>query len=537
MAVRSVFNNIIFLSGFCASIGCVQTSILNTTTHDDLFDVTGQQRSCQVDGLPVDVSSADVVVGDGTAESCTEEALRSALETGGTIRCDCGDTPPTITLSSPLIVSRDSILGCGGITLSGGGSSRIFEKPAIWAPEATPVHFTLQHVTLTDGHSNESGGAVWNDFNGSFTAVNVRFQNNSAAATGPDVGGGAVYSLGQSEVVFVNCQFINNTSSNGGALGGIGTSYAIYNGLFESNQATGSGGGTDAGPTGQGGIGGAIYIDGVHLNGVNSHLRICGSQFRRNQSNAHGGGIFTFFYEGTGSTSHIDQSVFEENAEAAASGGGMYHQNGALSVVNSTIIKNSAGSQGGGIWIHSSNASFLNCTFEGNYVTGEWGLGGALTVTAAEARVVNCTFANNATRHFANAIKNSGTLYLANSLLYNNNPSDGPNVNIWAGVGIDKSTDLTDGGGNLQFPSVYSTEHGPHTDDWLLENPGVLRDDPILRELAENGGPTPTMAIGGDSLAVDQGTETECPDFDQRGQTRVAACDIGAFEYISDHAP
>src|SRR5690606_37882329 len=49
--------------------------------------------------LPLaDVSAPDRVVGDGSAASCTEAALRDAAAAGGTIVFDCGDAPVTITV-------------------------------------------------------------------------------------------------------------------------------------------------------------------------------------------------------------------------------------------------------------------------------------------------------------------------------------------------------------------------------------------------------------------------------------------------------
>jgi hypothetical protein len=59
---------------------------------------------------------------------------------------------------------------------------------------------------------------------------------------------------------------------------------------------------------------------------------------------------------------------------------------------------------------------------------------------------------------------------------------------------------------------------------------------PLLAALADNGGPTRTMALGPGSAAINQvaiGTPN-CPGADQRGIGRPqgAACDIGAFEVV-----
>ncbi|WP_223847121.1 T9SS type A sorting domain-containing protein [Hymenobacter montanus] len=54
--------------------------------------------------------------------------------------------------------------------------------------------------------------------------------------------------------------------------------------------------------------------------------------------------------------------------------------------------------------------------------------------------------------------------------------------------------------------------------------------DPLLSPLANNGGPTQTMALRAGSPAIDAGGSS-CPATDQRGLVRVGACDIGAYEF------
>src|SRR5688572_23414130 len=50
------------------------------------------------EALPVDTSAADNIVGDGTPQSCTGDAVIAAVERGGLIRFDCGPEPIVITL-------------------------------------------------------------------------------------------------------------------------------------------------------------------------------------------------------------------------------------------------------------------------------------------------------------------------------------------------------------------------------------------------------------------------------------------------------
>ena len=47
-------------------------------------------------------------VGNGSAASCSEAALRTAVATENSITFNCGANPVTITLSSPLDVTKPS---------------------------------------------------------------------------------------------------------------------------------------------------------------------------------------------------------------------------------------------------------------------------------------------------------------------------------------------------------------------------------------------------------------------------------------------
>ena len=66
----------------------------------------------------------------------------------------------------------------------------------------------------------------------------------------------------------------------------------------------------------------------------------------------------------------------------------------------------------------------------------------------------------------------------------------------------------------------------------------LISVDPMLSAMAANGGPTPTLALGTGSPAIDAAGSPVCPATDQRGSSRprdgdgigAAVCDIGAFE-------
>ncbi len=96
---------------------------------------------------PAAPSGHVATVGDGSAASCTEDALHAAVAEvdaagGGTVRFDCGGAL-TITLSRSVHVGGPATIldGGGEITLSGGGAVRVIELDH-------HVDFVLQRITI-----------------------------------------------------------------------------------------------------------------------------------------------------------------------------------------------------------------------------------------------------------------------------------------------------------------------------------------------------------------------------------------------------
>ncbi len=486
-----------------------------------------------------DVSSPTTIIGDGTPGSITVAAIREALLTGGTIVVNCGSNPPTLAVSEPLIFTETTIFDGGGIILDGQNSSRIIEKYKA-ANQSVGLTLTIQNLTLQNGSHPEKGAALYNDTHGSFEAINIQFLNNVCASDGPDIGGGAVYSMLQTETQFYNCTFTNNRGCNGGAIGGVGNSVKLIDCTFENNTAFGTGGGAGNGATGRGGIGGAVYIDGVHQSEAYKYLDICGCKFINNTSNNHAGAVFSYTYPNTGSTVSINNTVFERNTENFRQAGAVYIQNGDIKITNSVFEKNKA-SFSGALWMTSATGEISNCTFEGNEAAIDEnfendladGKAGAIWLGSDNTRIVNCTFANNGAAEFRSAIfkSTSGNITLINSLFYNNYLIESSKTNQYGGICISKGGGLTDGGGNMQYPVEYTNEWGPFIDYWLDECPGVSRENPNLLPIGDNGGFTKTLALPEASPAVDAGNNSYGTSIDQRGANRDNNYDIGAYEY------
>jgi hypothetical protein len=359
---------IVYVALIVTAINCSKDRITNIEVHNPLENPENGPAAgnpygnspIPAEAGPEDVTNPDTVVGDGTPQSCTCDAVVNAVAKGGKITFDCGSNPVTITMDRPAKVvnsaNPDVIIDGGGlVTLSGGGTTRLLymntcDPDQDWTTDHcqnqdTP-RLTVQNITFADGNSSsetayDGGGAIWVR-GGRFKVVNCRFFNNICASKGPDVGGGAIRVFSQYNnlpVFIVNSTFggeqgYGNIGSNGGAISSIGVSWTIINSLFSYNSAIGNGGNPSQSGTPGGGSGGAIYNDGNTMT-----LTILGSLIEQNEVNAYGSSIFFVSNDHSGNI-RIDNTIIKNNI-----GGSWYpvypsismHSDTPINVTNSTI--------------------------------------------------------------------------------------------------------------------------------------------------------------------------------------------------------
>jgi hypothetical protein len=456
---------------------------------------------CDLPAQPVDTSKPATVVGDGTAGSCTEAVLRTAVQNGGIVTFNCGAQPVTITVTSEIPVGRDTTIDGGGkVTLSGGGTSRILHIASAWNV-ATPL-LTIQNLTFVDGFTTDvpntkstakGGGAIFED-GGSLTVINCTFSHNQCATTGQDVSGGAINGQGVGTLTIVGSVFSDNSGSNGGAVGTQAENVTIVNTTFTNNSATG----TDGNP-GNGGDGGALTYDGADVS-----LTLCGDIFTGNRANAAGGAVFRVAYHDE--AVNIDRSVFDGNTVDANTGNaaGLYLEYVTINM-SGTTISNNTGHYGGGIWMgQSAIAHLTNVTIANNTAAGG---GGVWFANAVTGTFLNVTVAGNT----GDGLFGGDTgVTLQNTIIANNVRGT-----------LDGTTNCAkqhgSAGTNLQYPAA-GTQCAP----------SITMADPALGPLQDNGGPTKTMLPGAGSPAIGQGTG--CPAIDQRGNARPSSCTLGATE-------
>jgi hypothetical protein len=303
---------------------------------------------------------------------------------------------------------------------------------------------------------------------------------------------------GGGDTIVAGSTFTNNAASDGGAIGSLTGGLTVIDSSFTGNAATGTGGNP-----GNGGAGGALYMD-----GRDEATSLCGVAIKANTAGAIGGGLFRVSNDHTGSFA-MDRSTVDSNrVTAAGSGnaGGLYLEGLTLAITASTISRNQA-FYNGGIWINTCEVEMTNVTIAENVATGSNG-GGVWLGHTPTGTLRNCTIANNhstAAGQVAGAIFGGG-LTLVNTIVAGNTAMYTPNCDVAR----------TDGSGNLQWTGGSLCTTAP------------LVADPMLGALADHGGDSETLIPAATSPA--RGLAHGCPPTDQLGKARPEPCTAGATE-------
>jgi hypothetical protein len=207
-----------------------------------------------------------------------------------------------------------------------------------------------------------------------------------------------------------------------------------------------------------------------------------------------------------GSVLNVSNSTFAGNS-ASFGGGGIYSSHGSVMVSNSTFAGNSDAFQGGAIYNDLSSMMVSNSTFAGNSASD---VGGAIYNARGSMTVSNSTFADNSAG-YAGSIANVSSMTLSNTIIANSTGD------CYGRISADSHTLASDSScGGATVKSSAELNLGP---------------------LANNGGPTQTIALLPGSAAIDAGDDAVCAaapvnHLDQRGVARPqgAHCDSGAFE-------
>jgi hypothetical protein len=251
--------------------------------------------------------------------------------------------------------------------------------------------------------------------------------------------------------------------------------------------------------------GGAIYANkSVAL----FESTVSGSSVYSPYGNSAGGGIFarSVTLEGTA----VDGNT-ASSRESYAVGGGIYAKAGIIATY-STISGNTA-SQGAGAFADA--VTVVSSTVTGNDA---FAVGGLYARTSAS--LYNSTIARNrSTISAAGLVVAAPTGIRLESVILALNKADGIELDL-----------ATPGAATVTGSNNLIMVHGAVT----AVPADTITDDPKLGPLADNGGPTRTLALLPGSPAIDHGNVVRPVKFDQRFLKRVdgPSPDMGAFEVV-----
>jgi Ca2+-binding RTX toxin-like protein len=162
---------------------------------------------------------------------------------------------------------------------------------------------------------------------------------------------------------------------------------------------------------------------------------------------------------------------------------------------------------GAGLYDLGGTTTVTQSTISGNVASASGSDGGGVATSTGNVTLVHVTMHGNSSGDPGDALVNqSGSIGVRHTIV-----DDGPTACVGA----------TDQGGNVDAGSSCGLP------------PGDSNLDPLIRPLADNGGPTQTHALAVGSPAADRIATPDCSlPTDQRGFPRPygAGCDAGAYE-------
>jgi|GEM_PF-4273485 len=420
----------------------------------------------------------------------------------------------------------------------------------------------LTAASITSNSASGVGGGMRNQ-GGSVNLTDTSVRLNTAASGGGLYNDGFIGANGQ--MTLNNVVIETNTAGNGnggGLFGNVLGSISLSNGsrISEGNSAQG------AAPAGNGGGvyigGGTLSVDnssifgnsaqqaggGIYINATGAVTIENGSEIGRASlpnvaGSGSGGGIHN---EGTLA---VQNSVVQYNGTnpagdtLEATGGGI-HNAGSLELRSSTVTGNTTGDgtlgHGGGLYSATTSSNVVvNSTISGNRTGANAGGGGIYNVSTSFTLLFS-TITNNETSTIGGgffAVPNSSAV-LRGNILAGNSANTNPNCAAQPGG-------MVSAGYNLVANNTGCSENFPIDVVTDLVGTADAPLDPLLGELADNGGLTPTHALLEGSPAIDTLTDIGPLEIevcaaldnspiaqDQRGIERPQrnTCDIGAFE-------
>ena len=336
---------------------------------------------------------------------------------------------------------------------SGSGSLRDIIDNVANAGDSIVFANSISTITLTSGDiqidlniSIDGGGDVEIDGNANSRIFNINGNNvlivsiqnltfkNGSENSGN--GGGAIYNRNEN-VTVSNCVFTGNSFTRSWGQRGGGAIYN-YNGLINLIDCTI----TNNSASGSGNDGGGIFAG----RNADSQFFVDNCLIKDNSAVGDGGGVFTQngFLSITNNTEISDNEASDDgggicinsvnvnffideninfNNNSAGDNGGAYFSNGDLDIVftNCNFIGNSSEDRGGAICANNSTKiKIYNSLFTNNFSNSDSGGAFYNNLTSSTALVYKCEFKNNYSPNYGGAIYHNGFMEIVDSVFYSN---------------------------------------------------------------------------------------------------------------------
>ena len=359
----------------------------------------------------------------------TSDPNLSVIDGGGTSRCmvfQSGETSGTIV--------EGVLLRNGYHATQGGG---------IYCDDATP---TIRHCRFESCRSDADGGAIaLNNARASITDCTIE-------ACQAGTSGGAVYAADSSDFTMTNTQLYGNTATDGGAIYLDASSPTISDCRFTDNQALTGRGGAIYQTNSSGAIvtatcfrsnradeGGAMFL-------ADSTGSLTTVEFLDNYAGTSGGAVML----AAGSAPSIEQSTFKDNS-SDGQGGALFCQGATATLKQCIVRSNTAALEGGGLAMTGSTSSMSldQCLIAENTTNDT---GGGVFKQQGSLTVEFCTVVDNAAANVGGIESLQGAVSLSNSIIWNSSPQQlavsGTGTQRHCNVGPVVGSSL-DGKGNL----------------------------------------------------------------------------------------
>jgi len=401
---------------------------------------------------------------------------------------------------------------------------------------------TLRNVTVTGGGSDISpraGGGILNY--GRLTIEGSTISENEVQATDAVGGGGIANYAGT--LTIRNGHVTSNTLESsvqvavgGGVLNRHDGTVIIEDTSIAHNTAKGGGGALGGGLANESG---SITIRHATVDHNETHrafvLVAAGETRTDNGYGFSGGGLAN-----QGTLTMTESTVSKNSAEQ--DGGGVYNlPNGTLALWSSTLRENVCNRDGGGVYNHASApVQVLNCTISGNGGQSGGGVANLGTITVAHTTISTNTASQRGGGFFESS---ADTATFQHTIIAGNEASEGAEVALASEASANANSYNLFGHAGLSDAVAFSGfSPGPNDIKATQDGANTSLSSILDPALKDNRGKTWTHALVAGSPAIDAGNpDVESPPpYDQRGVgfTRVSngLIDIGAYEYQGSQA-